>query len=159
MMAEGRLEDWAEGRFDRWATDDGLLSTELALLVPIVLFGFVSLMMVGGRVVQAETEVQAAAEEAARVATLHNRFAVAAAEARRTADANLVTSGMTCAAGGPTVVTATSAGPVDLVPGTTVTVTVTCVADLRDVTHLGLPAVKTYTATAHEVVDIYRSSP
>ncbi len=138
-----------------------MLSTELALLVPIVLFGFVSLIMLGGRWVQAETDVMSAAQEAARAATFKSSFAAASAQARQTAQSNLTTAGQSCTAGPLVVSTTTSAGAADLQPGTIVTVTVSCTADLADVSHLGsaIPLSKAFTATAHEVVDTYRSSP
>jgi len=139
--------------------DRGMISTELALCVPIVILGFVSLLMFGGRVVQAETDVQAAAQEAARAATLHSRYTAAAEQASQIAAENLRTSGLSCAAGGPDVRTTSSSGLTDLQPGATVSVSVTCVADLRALTHLRIAPTMTFNATAHEIVDVYRSSP
>jgi len=139
--------------------DAGALSVELAIILPVILLGFVGLIMLAGRTVQAETEVVSAAQEAARAATFHTRFADAKARADATAAANLQTAGLSCGSGGPQVRTTTSVGEADLEPGVTVTVTVTCTADLRDVAHLGVGRTQTFTATAHEVVDTYRSSP
>jgi len=146
-------------RGERLEVEHGGFSTELALVMPVVLLGFVSLIMLSGRTVQAETEVLSAAQEAARAATFHNSFVDAANKAEVTATANLQTAGLSCAAGGPEVNTTTSAGAINLEPGVTVTVTVTCTANLRDVAHLGVGQTQTFTATAHEVVDTYRSSP
>ena len=143
----------------RIRSDNGSLSTELALIMPLIFAGFVALIMLAGRTVQAETEVLSAAQEAARAATFENRFVDADVTARNTANANLQTAGLSCDSGGPFVQTTTSAGPADLQPGVVVTVTVSCTANLRDVAHLGGTQTKTFTATAHEVVDTYRSSP
>ena len=40
--------------------------------------------------------------------------------------------------------------------GGTVTVTVECTASMADVTLLGVPGTRTFTATATEVIDTYR---
>jgi hypothetical protein len=45
----------------------------------------------------------------------------------------------------------------DFAPGGTVTVTVRCEASMADVTLLGVPGRRTFTATATEVIDTYRS--
>lgn len=44
----------------------------------------------------------------------------------------------------------------DFEPGGTVTVTVECTAPMADVTLLGVPGTRTFTATATEVIDTYR---
>ncbi len=143
----------------RLAADHGGFSTELALVMPVVFLGFVALIMLAGRTVQAETDVASAAQEAARAATFRNAFVDAEATAQAIAEVNLATAGLSCAANGPIVDTTTSVGAADLQPGVLVTVTVTCTADLSDVAHLGVGQTQTFTATAHEVVDTYRSSP
>ncbi len=153
------------------AVDDrGMVSTEVALLVPVTLFGFVLLIVAGGRIVQAETDVKSAAQEAARAATFHNSEAAARAEASTVAAANLTASGLSCALGEivSTVVlppsgaaggASTGLQSGSLQPNSVVSVTVTCSADLSDVVALGVPGSRTFTAEAFERVDVFRSNP
>lgn len=152
------------------AGDSGMVSTEVALLVPVTLFGFVLLIVAGGRIVQAETDVKSAAQEAARAATFHSSEAAASAEASAVASANLTASGLSCALGEAisTVVLPPSGSsrgataglnPSSLEPNSVVSVTVTCSADLSDVVALGIPGSRTFTAEAFERVDVFRSNP
>lgn len=140
-------------------SDLGMVSTELAICVPVVLFVFVALVMAGGRVVQAEGEVASAAHEAARAATLHSSLGQARSSAGSVARANLQQSGTTCRADGPEIDLAVD-GPSGLMEhGAVVTVTVSCVADLSDVTRVGLPGSVEFRAEAREIIDQFRSSP
>lgn len=146
-------------RAGRVWTDRGMVSTELAICVPVVLFGFVALVMAGGRLVQAEGEVASAAQEAARAATLHNSLGPARAAAESIARANLAESGTTCGAGGPRVDLVVDDPSGAMQSGATVQVTVACVADLSDVTRVGLPGAMEFRSEAREIIDQFRSSP
>ncbi|MEI2815847.1 MAG: hypothetical protein V9E99_05255 [Microthrixaceae bacterium] len=73
-------------------------------------------------------------------------------DAQRIAAANLSAAGVPCLA------LATEVDTDDFAPGGTVTVTVRCEASMADVTLLGVPGRRTFTATAVEVIDTYRSS-
>jgi len=154
------------GRLRRAAVDSrGMVSTEVAVLVPVVLFGFVLLLVAGGRIVQAESDVQSAAQEAARAATFFDSVSAARAEADLVAAANLETSGLSCAFGRqvaldvlePASGGSSSAG--GLQPDSIVQVAVSCTADLGDVVALGIPGSRTFQAEAFERVDAFRSSP
>lgn len=144
----------------------GLVSTEVALLVPVVLLGFVLLITAGGRIVQAESDVKSAAQEAARAATFHDSVGAAAAEASAVAAANLATSGLSCVLGSDVTLdvqapvgSSASGSATVLLPDSIVSVTVTCTADLSDVVALGLPGSRTFEAEAFERVDVHRSTP
>jgi len=129
----------------------GAVSSEFAIVMAVVLISFAALAIYGGRVVQAENDVQSAAQDAARAATLEATPEAADAAARSVAQRNLDTSGQSCA-GGSTV-------DVDLshfTPGGEVTVTITCLADFSDVATLGVAGSSTFTASATEVIDVYR---
>lgn len=143
----------------RVGADRGMVSTEVAICVPVVLFVFVALIMAGGRVVQAEGEVASAAHEAARAATLHGSPGRARLAAGSIARANLEQSGTTCRSGGPQVDLAVDAPTGLMEHGAVVTVSVTCVADLGDVALVGLPGSLEFHAEAREIIDEFRSSP
>lgn len=136
-------------------------------MVPVVMLGFVLVIVAAGRIVQAESDVKTAAQEAARAATFHNSTADAAAEASAVAAANLATSGLSCALGQEvdfgvqaSASTASSTeGPDVILPDAIVSVTVSCTADLSDVVSLGLPGSRTFEAEAFERVDVHRSTP
>ena len=57
----------------------------------------------------------------------------------------------------PCLTLTTTVDTTDFAPGGTVTVTVACEASMADVTLLGVPGRRTFTATATEVIDTYRS--
>lgn len=132
-------------RGDRGAT----ASVELALLTPALLAMLMVTTLVF-RITQAAAEVTDIAAEAARAASLERAPADAAAAAQATAAANLTAGEVTCV--DLQVTTDTGA----FVPGGLVTVTVTCTADLSDLVLLAVPATRTLSATAREVIDTYR---
>ena len=132
----------------------GAVSTEFAVVMPAFLTAFMLLVVFAGRVAQAENDVRTAAQEAARAATLTGTPTQAAAEARRVAEANLVTSGLSCANGLDVQV-----GLGQFQPGGWVTVTVNCTASFADLASLAVPGSRTFTGSATEVIDIYRSDP
>ncbi len=145
--------------------DTGLVSTEVALLVPVTLFGFVLLIVAGGRIVQAENDVASAAQEAARAATFYNSRSDASAQATSIAAANLATSGLSCALGEDVSMVvlppsdSTGNDVSSLAPDSIVAVTVSCTAELSDVVALGVPGSRTFRAEAYERVDVFRSNP
>ncbi len=147
------------GFHHRVRLDAGMVSTELAVCVPVVLFAFVALVMAGGRLVQAEGEVTSAAQEAARAATLHRSIGPARSAAGSIARANLEQSGTTCRAGGPEIDVAVDVPSGLMENGAIVTVTVTCIADLGDITRIGLPGSMEFRAQGREIIDEFRSSP
>ena len=132
----------------------GAIAAEMAVVMVTFFAGFLLLVVFAGRVAQAENDVRSAAHEAARAATVQATPDAADARAREVAAANLTTSGVACSEG-----TTVTVGLTDWRPGGWVTVTVTCAASLRDVASLGVPGTQTFTATAVEVIDTFRSSP
>lgn len=134
--------------------ETGSVSTEFAVVMAAFLTAFMLIVVMAGRIASAENDVANAAQEAARAASLQRQPDLAADSARQTAAANLANTGLSCASGF-TVDVDTSR----LQPGGTVTVTVACTTPFSDVAALAVPGTRTFTSTAVEVVDTYRSDP
>lgn len=130
-------------------TDRGSISVEVAVIAPAFVF-LMLLVVFAGKVSEADGNVERAAANAARAASLRQHSADAATDATETAVANLRTSGVRC------LDLRTSVDVADFAPGGTVTVTVTCEASMADVTLLGVPGRRTFVASATEVIDTYR---
>jgi Flp pilus assembly protein TadG len=132
----------------RLETDDrGSLSVELVLLtVPLVI---IMLFVVAlGRFSSARNQVDEAARDAARQASLYYRSSgEASREGVTMADQDL--SGMGCANRAVSVDTSA------LRPGGAVTVTVSCHVPLGDLVLLRVPGTRTVTATSTSVIDTY----
>ena len=128
------------------------MATELVLLTPllIVLLLFVVAL---GRLAGARINVDGAAAQAARAASIATTPAGATAEARQTAVAALGSDHVTCASLEVATNTARFA------PGGSVTVTLTCAVALSDLTGLRLPASEQVASSATSVIDTYRSVP
>lgn len=135
-----------------WHRDDrGSVAVEVAVIAP----AFVALMLLvvfAGRISEAEGTVQRAATEAARAASLRQHPGDATADAKRVAEANLSAAGVACLDLQLDVDTS------KFHPGGTVAVEITCVASMADVTLLGVPGTRTFTARTVEVIDRYRSA-
>ena len=129
----------------------GAVSTELVLLTPllIVLLLFVVAL---GRLASARLDVDGAAAQAARAASITTNPTAATATAAQTATAALGTDHVTCAA--LTVHTDTAR----FAPGGSVAVTVTCSVALSDLVGLRLPAAESVSSTATSVIDTYRAA-
>ncbi|MFJ9822388.1 TadE family protein [Streptomyces sp. NPDC101151] len=141
------------GRWARMRSDEGSVAIEAALVLPVLIM-FVCLAIAGGRIVTSASKIDAAAEDAAREASIHRTAAAAQAAAQAAAAESLNDQGITCAA---TSVSVNAAGlnvPVGQVG--TVRVTVTCTVNLSDLLLPGVPGAKTLTSTATSVVDQYR---
>ncbi|GAA3744515.1 TadE/TadG family type IV pilus assembly protein [Salinactinospora qingdaonensis] len=132
--------------------DTGGAAVELALLTPALVL-FALLVVLAYRTVSAEFTADTVAHAAARAATLQRSVAAAEIASREAAANALRTHELSCAGHTLTLDTA------GLVPGSTVTATFTCHADLADLSGLGLPGTYTATGTASAVVDTYRSAP
>lgn len=137
----------------RFRSDRGAVTSEMAVVMVTFFAGFLMLVVFAGRVGQAENDVRSAAHEAARAATLEATPEAADARARAVVATNLSVSGMACANG-----ITTSVDVSNFVPGGWVTVTVTCNASFSDVVSLAVPGSRNFTASAAEVIDVYRSS-
>ena len=132
-----------------WRSEQGSVSVEVAVIAPAFIF-LMLLVVFAGKVSEADGNVERAAAEGARAASLRQHPGNAATDARATVEANLATAGVTCTNLEATINTS------DFEPGGTVTVTVECTASMADVTLLGVPGTRTFTATATEVIDTYR---
>ena len=130
-------------------SEQGSVSVEVAVIAPAFVF-LMLLVVFAGKVSEADGNVERAAAEGARAASLRQHPGNAATDARSTVEANLATAGVSCSTLEAIVDTS------DFEPGGTVTVTVECTASMADVTLLGVPGTRTFTATATEVIDTYR---
>lgn len=136
----------------RASGEHGGLSLELAILAPALL-ALIGLIIVAGRTGGAHTNVDAAANNAARAASISRTSGEAHSSAVSAARTTLTDRGMACPTPGITVDTSGVNSPVGQVG--IVRVTVTCTVQLAD---LGLPfgGSRTVTAEATSVVDAYR---
>jgi Flp pilus assembly protein TadG len=130
----------------------GNAALELTLVTPILL-ALLLFVAAGGRLVNSQNQVEGAARDAARAASLRDDPATAAQDAHTAAVSTLAAHHVTCRS--PTVDVDTS----DLHPGGAVRVVVHCTVALADLALLRLPGERTITARATEVIDQYRASP
>ena len=128
----------------------GAVATELVLLTPLLILMLLFVVALG-RTVSARLEVDGAAAQAARAASIARDPATATAMAQQTATTALGADHVTC--GNLTVSTDTA----DFVPGGQVTVTVTCTVDLADLVGLRLPVSQALSSTSTSVIDVYRA--
>ena len=134
-----------------WRSERGSMSVEVAVIAPAFIF-LMLLVVFAGKVSEADGNVERAAAEGARAASLRQDPGSAIADAEAAVAANLASAGVPC-----TDLT-TNVDTSNFEPGGTVTVTVTCQASMADVTLLGVPGTRTFTATSVEVIDTYRGS-
>lgn len=128
----------------------GSVAVEVAIIAPALLF-LMLLVVYAGKVAEADGNVERAASDAARAASLRQHPSDASTDAQATAAANLAAAGVPC------LTLTTTVDTDEFRPGGTVTVTVRCEASMADVILLGVPGRRTFTATAVEVIDTYRS--
>jgi Flp pilus assembly protein TadG len=128
----------------------GGATVELTLLTPLLLL-FLVLVVGLGRLGEARSQVDGAARDAARAASLARSPASAAAAARESVSASLAGGGASRRAQQTTPTTSAFR------PGGWVAVTVTCTADLTDVAELRLPGSETIRARFVEPIDLYRA--
>jgi Flp pilus assembly protein TadG len=128
--------------------DHGGMSLELVLLTPLFVM-FLMMLAAGGRVVDAQSQIDGAARDAVRAASI----ARSAGDAVRYADSAGTASLQDhhWCRGGPSVSTDTSQWG----PGGRVTVTISCTVDLGDLAFLGLPGSRTFTGDAVAPIDTY----
>jgi Flp pilus assembly protein TadG len=132
------------------------MALELALLTPL-LVAFMMLLAGLGRVVEAQSQVDGAARDAARAASIARTRPAAQAAADDAADGTLGGDGTgnngRCE-GGPRA--AVVWGRTDWRPGGQVTTSVTCVIDLGGLSLIGFTPAKTMTGTATAPIDTLR---
>ncbi|MHB1720159.1 MAG: TadE/TadG family type IV pilus assembly protein [Acidimicrobiales bacterium] len=130
----------------------GAVATELVLLTPLLILILLFVVALG-RLAGARIDVDGAAAQAARAASIATTPAEASAAAQQTTTTALGSDHVTCA----TLQVATDTAR--FAPGGSVTVTVTCAVALSDLTGLRLPATERVSSTAASVIDTYRSVP
>ena len=129
--------------------EEGSAAAEMAILTtPLVLV--LLLIVAGGRYVSARAEVDAAARDATRAASIERSPEAAVAAARDSASASLDAEGLACRDFAVTVDTA------NFVPGGTVVAEVSCTVSLTDVSLLRLPGSRTITSRFVAPIDTYR---
>jgi Flp pilus assembly protein TadG len=146
-MTDQRGRRW--GRLHR--DERGSVTAELVLLTPLLILLLLFVVALG-RLSGARLDVDGAAAQAARAASIARDPSTATAMAQQTATAALGSDHVTCAQ--LTVDTNTA----QFAPGGSVAVTVTCHVALSDLTGLRLPASESVSSTASSVIDTYRSS-
>ncbi|MEY9988089.1 Flp pilus assembly protein TadG [Streptomyces sp. V4I8] len=142
---------------DRWARrlrgDEGSAAIEAAIVLPALIM-FLCMAIAGGRIVTSGAKIDAAAEDAAREASIHRTAGAAQGAAQAAAAESLNDQGINCASTSVNINTGGLNVPVGQVG--TVTATVTCTVNLSDLLLPGVPGAKTLTSSATSVVDQYR---
>jgi Flp pilus assembly protein TadG len=134
---------------ERRRSQQGSVAVEMAVLAPALVV-LLLLVVFAGRVAQADGDVRRAASAAARAASLRQDPSDAEAAGRQTAAANLADNRVGCAR------LDTEIDTTRFFAGGAVAVTVRCTASMADVSGLGVPGRRTFTARAVEVIDRYR---
>lgn len=130
----------------------GTAVTEAVVLTPLVvlLMAFVAFC---GRLASTAVDVESAASDAARAASIATSAGQAVVSGEAVATAVLAERDVSCAE------LSVAVDPGALRNGDDVFVIVTCTVSLADLSGLGLPGNKTVRASAVEVVDKYRGVP
>jgi Flp pilus assembly protein TadG len=128
----------------------GSAPVELALLTPMVIVLLLFVVFVG-RIVTTQQDLDAAARDAARAASLRATPDAAVRDADAAFAAALASHDLSCAT--PDVAIDTSR----FRPGGAVRVTVTCDVSFADISRLGVPGTRRLTAHSTAVIDTYRS--
>lgn len=127
----------------------GSASVELVLVAPVLVV-FLLLMALGGRLAQSRSDIDIAARDAARAASIERSPGAATTQAQAAASATLSQVGLPCQDVGVAVDTS------DFQAGGTVAVEVSCAVRLSDLGLLGVPATRTMTSRSVAPVDLYR---
>ncbi|MFD8986133.1 TadE/TadG family type IV pilus assembly protein [Streptomyces sp. NPDC059564] len=139
---------------ERLREDRGSESISAAIVTPLLLM-LLCLAIAGGRIVTSGAKIDAAAEDAARAASISRTTSGAQAEATAAAARSLNDQGIHCASTSTSVDTAGFAVPLGEIG--TVTVIISCTMPMSDLLLPGVPGSKTLTSTFTSVVDAYRS--
>ena len=143
LAIPGRLRGRAGSRGDR-----GSLAIELVILTPILVL-FMAVLVALGRIVEAQGQVDGAARDAARAASIAQNSGTALSDAQTAADGDLI--GASKCADTPNV---TFGGGTDLAPGGVVNVIVTCRVALPALSFIGFQT-KTITGHASAPIDTF----
>jgi Flp pilus assembly protein TadG len=137
----------------RRADERGSAAIEAAILAPPLLL-LLGLAILGGRIQIAGGAIEAAAHDAARAASISRTAPQAYINARNAANATLDQQGLHCAATADVDID-TSGFLIPVGQPATVSVSVTCVVDFRDL--VGLPGSRTLSARFVSVLDTFRT--
>jgi len=129
---------------NRLRDERGSMAVEVVILAPLLMM-FIMLVVAGGRYVSVEGDIQAAARDAARAASLQDTRAEAEQAASATIAASLDCDAPRSTMGG------------DWGPDGTVSVRVSCDVPYGDLGLLGLPGHVTIEAESHVRLDPYRN--
>lgn len=131
--------------------ETGSAALELVIAAPVFLL--VVLLVVGlGRMAYARQKVDTIANAAGRAASLERNTSLSAGAGKSEARRSLEEAGVSCGRLSVWVNTAAYR------PGGSISVTVSCTANLRDVAFSGLPGTHTFTSSAVVPIETYRAS-
>ncbi|MFD8118641.1 TadE/TadG family type IV pilus assembly protein [Streptomyces microflavus] len=138
----------------RLRQDRGSEAIQAAIVTPI-LITFLCLAVAAGRIVMAGGKIDAAAEDAARAASIERTHGAATSAASQAAARSLDGAEVVCSSRSVSV----DAGGLNVPVGQVgyVTVTVRCTVPFGDLFLPGTPGSKTMTSQFRSVVDAYRS--
>lgn len=143
-------------RRPRLRDDRGSESVQAAIVTPL-LIAFLCLAIAAGRLAVSGGKTDAAAEDAARAASLERTPLAAQSAAAEAATRSLEDQGIRCSSTDVDVDASGLAVPIGQVGY--VTVTVRCTVDLSDLLLPGAPGSKTLTSSFTSVVDAFRARP
>ena len=133
--------------------ETGSAAVELTLYTPVLILLLVVVVLFS-RMTSAKADVIAAARDGARAASLNHDPASAARAARSTVRATLDAQHVACSG----VTTEVDASKVE--PGGAISVTVSCVISMQELTGFGLtPGNRTVTGRSTAVIDTFRGEP
>jgi Flp pilus assembly protein TadG len=127
----------------------GSAAVELVLVTP-VLIALMLFVVAGGRLASSRADVDAAARDSARAASIARSPAMAQRDGTIAAEAALTNRNLSCRTLTVTIDTA------EFRPGGTVADTVSCDVELAELTGLGLPGRRTVSSRFVEPVDTFR---
>ena len=134
--------------------DRGSESIQAAIVTPLLVV-FVCMAIAAGRLVTSGSTIDAAAQDAARAASLTRTYPAAQTAAKAAATGSLHEQGITCASTSVSIDATGMSAPVGQVGY--ITATVTCTVRLSDLLLPGAPGTHTLTSSFTSVVDAYRS--
>ncbi|MFF9690476.1 TadE/TadG family type IV pilus assembly protein [Streptomyces sp. NPDC014623] len=148
------VQSWFRLRAGTLRGDRGSEAIQAAIVTPL-LIAFVCMGVAAGRLVTSGSKIDAAAEDAARAASIERTYGDATAAASSAAARSLDDQGIKCASKSVSVDASGLNVPIGQVGYTTITVH--CTVTFSDLLLPGAPGSKTLSSTFSSVVDAYRS--
>lgn len=131
------------------SSERGAAAVELVLVTPVLVV-LMLFAVAGGRLASARAELDAAARDSARAASIARSPATAERAGQEAAGAALADERLTCQRFAVAIDTS------DFRPGGMVTAVVTCDVGLADLTGLGVPGTRTLSSRFVEPIDRFR---